>query len=98
MFWTLNLLAYGHTPRNTKLRKLPEALLVVWTGTADEYPDVLSLDESLVLLQGPHNPLEGGRHVGEVGDPATDDENLAVGVNLPDHRGIKKQITSISIR
>ena len=67
--------------------KIPETLLVVGTGSTNKQLDILILDESLILLECPHDSLEGGGHVGKVGNTSANNEHLAVRMLLPGHEG-----------
>ena len=66
-----------------------ESFLIVRPGPPDEDLDVVRLDGGLELLQGAHNALERRSHVGEVGDPASDDENLSFCVDFPEEYVVK---------
>lgn len=58
-----------------------QPLLVVGTGPTDPDFDPVGLEDVVVCLDGLDKALEGSRHVGEVGDTATDDEDFASGVH-----------------
>ena len=63
-----------------------QALLVVGTAASHVDRDAV-VDELLVeFVQRLDDALEGGRHVGEVGDAAADEQHLAVGVLLLGHQ------------
>jgi hypothetical protein len=59
-----------------------EALLVVGPAAADKDADFVELQALLVLLERADDALEGGGDVGEVGDAAADDEDLAALLDL----------------
>ena len=54
----------------------PESLLVVWSGAAHEDLGLVLHQFGLELHQRLDDALEGGRHVGEVGNTAADYQNL----------------------
>lgn len=57
-----------------------QALLVVGTRTADPDLGLVLVEDRCDLAQGADHALESGGDVGEVGDTAADEEDLAVGV------------------
>lgn len=57
-----------------------EALLVIGATAADKDADLVLLEAVLVLLEGRDDALERRRDVGEVGNAAADEEDLALGV------------------
>ena len=60
--------------------------MIVRSGPTNKDSDVLGLDQRLELFQSPDDALERGCHVGEIGDPAPDDEDLALWVGFPNDR------------
>jgi hypothetical protein len=63
----------------------PESLLIVGPCPPDKYPNVVLPELDLELFERLDDSLEGGGHVGKVGDAAADDENLALCVLLLGH-------------
>ena len=69
----------------TSLPHDPQSLLEVGAASADKHSDV-ALDELVLeMRQSSHNALEGGSHVGEVGNPPAYDQHFALGVCLLGH-------------
>lgn len=66
-------------------RSAPQALLIVRSSSANKDLDVKVLQLDLELLESLDDALERGCHVGEVGDAAADDQDLATRIVLPRH-------------
>lgn len=59
-----------------------ETLLVVRSTTTDEDLDLVVDERLLELLERLDDALEGGGDIGEVGDSTSNDEDLALGVDV----------------
>lgn len=51
-------------------------LLVVWARSSDPDRDIAIAKLLRILLEGSNNTREGGRHVGKVCNPSTNDKHL----------------------
>eukprot|EP00047_Mylnosiga_fluctuans_P002395 m.224315 g.224315 ORF g.224315 m.224315 type:complete len:1021 (+) comp11078_c0_seq1:64-3126(+) len=77
----------GHPQRRADVAHDVEALLVVRAAAAHVDGDLVALDDVLELLDGAHDALERRGHVGEVGNAAADDKDLAARVLVLGHEG-----------